>query len=180
MLNLSNAYIVISDKWGSILQNNRFSIRQDILGLLNRLKIKCDRHLLMDTSLRPTIKKCSISISHSKQLGGYILTSGDGISVGFDIEQSNRVTTKTVERIGTSSCGSYTKDKFPDLIWAAKEASFKAVSNSGKKIVLKNIFVKIESTKSNMLYYRFNDVGCGVAFRYRGHAVAISSQGPSF
>ena len=175
MLDLSNIHIVISDKWGSIFQNNRFSIRQDILGLLNRLKIRCDRHLLMDVSLRPTIKKCSVSISHSKQLGGYILALGNGVGVGFDIEQSNRVTKRAVERIGISSCGSYIKNKFPDLIWAAKEASFKAMSNVGKKVLLKDIFIdNIEYIKNHAFYYRFNGIGHGICFRHRAHAISMS------
>lgn len=173
MLNLSNIHIAISNKWGSVCEYNRFNIRQNILELLNGLKIKFDKRLLLDTSLRPIIKKCSISISHSRQLGGYILSLDGETSVGFDIEQSSRITKKVVDRIDTS-CNASMKSKVPDLIWVAKEASFKAMSNAGKKTLLKNLFIKIGHIKNNILYYEFNDVGQGVAFRYNGHAISIS------
>lgn len=91
---------------------------------------------LTDLKRRPRVDGWAMSVSHCPGLGGYILGPSK-LSVGFDLEETQRVTSPIVERVLPFELEKswYAKSSFPStttwaaMIWAAKEASIKAFGN---------------------------------------------------
>lgn len=98
---------------------------------------------LLKTGLKPQQDLMALSISHCKNLALFAFTfkknEKENLSIGIDIEESQRVSKALVSRISQEQ-EYYEFEKStlqppkPSLLWAAKEASFKAFS--GKKALL--------------------------------------------
>ena len=78
---------------------------------------------LLDLNQRPKTADWSFSISHSDKIGGYVQSDQ---MIGLDIERSERVQKKVVERV--SSELEMAEAPGTDYLWTAKEAVFKALS----------------------------------------------------
>jgi len=69
------------------------------------------------------------SISHCRTLGGFafsVYDSGHVISLGFDLEETDRVTTEIARRICLTA-EEFEKAPSPASLWSAKEAAFKTL-----------------------------------------------------
>ena len=83
----------------------------------------------------------AVSISHcsifdSKSLAGFVCSPKEEnsiASIGLDIEQTNRVSKKSVARVSTSK--EQNTSPTPSLLWTAKEASFKCFSQNQEALL---------------------------------------------
>jgi len=118
-LNDPTIEIFLKKDWGSENQNYR-------------------QYLHTDLKLRGSV--ADSSISHTDGLGGYVLTQNWRTKVGFDIEVIERVRPELARRI----CN--TEEEFriapkPASLWAAKEASFKALKGPHQPVVVTEITI---------------------------------------
>lgn len=98
--------------------NHRLKIREHILNHY----AKGSDHIL-DLQLLPKTDQYYFSISHTKGLGGYVVSAEP---VGLDIENLSRLNSKLIERISNASERNLLLD--PRWLWCIKEASFKVAS----------------------------------------------------
>lgn len=91
---------------------------------------------LMDLSLLPDPAHQSLSISHCPIAGGYALCSGPH-SIGFDLEVASRIRPATVARI--ASPDELQASPSPAFLWAAKEATFKALRGENQPSVVSEL-----------------------------------------
>ena len=75
----------------------------------------------------------SISISHCKHMGAFLFTFDKNVSIGFDIEERNRITDKLVNRISSKEEIQQSPTSF--LLWVAKEASFKCLNHKTQNLL---------------------------------------------
>lgn len=104
--------------WSSQIENHRELIHAEIKSLEKSLGIQ------------------SGSISHCPTLGGFV-ASTQKRRLGFDIEESSRITKDVLSRM-------FSQDEIaaaphPYLLWCAKEALFKALKGEGQPVVLSNL-----------------------------------------
>lgn len=94
---------------------------------------------LLKTGGKPECPFISISVSHCNCLGAFLFVFDKKFSIGFDMEQKNRITDKLVNRI--SSKAEIKQSPFPALLWVAKEASFKCFSNNQNQFLLSHCLI---------------------------------------
>ena len=109
----------IHQNWSSEKENHRYLIRRDIQ------KHYSGNCLELDELPKP--ERGFVSISHCKNLGGYIWAP---FPVGLDMEAYDRkLSKKAASRLGSPQ---ELKDAPDDLsLWVAKEAAYKALSLAG-------------------------------------------------
>lgn len=141
------------------------------------------QHLHTDLKLRGSM--VDSSISHTDGLGGYILTQNPNTKVGFDIEVIDRVRPELARRI----CN--TEEEFqlarnPASLWAAKEASFKALKGPYQPVVVTEISIgsweipssQYETCRINNLH-KFNlSVAKGIVLLKSGFVFCFFSARP--
>ena len=98
-----------------------------------------DWNSLLRIGQKPECPFASISISHCHFLGAFLFIFDKNISIGFDMEQKKRITKKIIERI--SSTKEIQQSPSPSLLWGAKEASFKCLSNSQTQLLLSDCLI---------------------------------------
>ena len=81
----------------------------------------------------------SLSISHTENRAVFLFTFENKLSIGFDIENKDRVTKKVIERV--SSKEEICQTPGISLLWTAKEASFKCLSDRKNKLLLSDCFI---------------------------------------
>ena len=154
-----NVHIEAYSKWGSNEVNNRLKIRNNIFQFLEKSEIPFNKSSLLDLSQKPRVKSCCISISHSKNIGGYLI-SFEG-SYGFDLE-NKKVTDKVCNRLDVlDDSRFFIENKMNRLYWSAKEASFKAISNHfNKDSLISNIRIEKDffDKANKFLTYKFISV----------------------
>lgn len=99
----------------------RLNIRMGIVE--SNVLSKEENSKLLDLNQRPRTTEWNFSISHSDKIGGYV--QSDQI-IGLDIERSERVQKKVIQRV--SSSVEMSEAPGTDYLWTAKEAVFKALS----------------------------------------------------
>lgn len=82
-----------------------------------------ENEMLLDLNQRPKTADWNFSVSHSDKIGGYV--QSDQI-IGLDIERSERVQKKIIQRVSTEK--EMSEAPGTDYLWTAKEAVFKALS----------------------------------------------------
>ncbi|AZZ35405.1 hypothetical protein CIK05_00845 [Bdellovibrio sp. qaytius] len=112
---------LILEEFSSQNPVHRLNIRMGIIE--SNVLTPQENELLLDLNNRPKTADWNFSISHSDKIGGYI--QSDQI-IGMDIERSDRVQKKVVERV--SSAIEMSEAPGTDYLWTAKEAVFKALS----------------------------------------------------
>lgn len=148
---------VLDPAFGSKDDGHRARVRGDLHSKIEKAtkgSLPHGHESLTDLQRRPRIDGWALSISHCPGLGGYIVGASKNF-VGFDLEESTRVTEKIVERVlpfelekswfSASQPGPAIE---PALIWAAKEASIKAFGNLTRSD-LNFTLVEITSFKSD-------------------------------
>ena len=132
---------------------------------------------LLNLKQRPECPFVSLSVSHCNYLGGFVFVFGKKFSIGFDIENAQRVTKKIISRI--SSKKEVQQAPHPALLWTAKEASLKCLSRRWDHFMLKDCLVSDWEKKSDS--YQFSaclknqDLRCkGIVFLTENLAIAYS------
>jgi phosphopantetheinyl transferase (holo-ACP synthase) len=116
----------VNPEWGSGHQGHREKIRVALEHQLSTNWAKdvsySEYEALKDLDRIPSFKKIHVSISHGQDLGGFVISKKP---VGFDLELKDRIHEKIVRRISLER----EVAEAPSLahLWAAKEATFKAL-----------------------------------------------------
>jgi hypothetical protein len=163
--------------WGSVATNNRQLIRESIAQHFS--KHYPDTQIeVADLAKRPAVSDWSLSVSHAKELGGWLATPAPN-RTGLDIESEARLTAAPVERISTPEEIKLAPNiKF---LWCAKEAAFKALREKQPVVVSRmNIqsWTALSSTLWSFTGSYAKSAYQGVVFVDSGHviAMAIASQ----
>jgi 4'-phosphopantetheinyl transferase EntD len=92
-------------------------------------------------------QKLYSSISHNQKIGGFAVSQ---YPVGFDIEESSRVSEAVIKRISTPE----ELKKAPDFasLWCAKEASFKALKNFEQPTTISQVEIEFEKSSASPLF----------------------------
>jgi phosphopantetheinyl transferase (holo-ACP synthase) len=138
-----------------------------------------EKSKILDLKQIPTSNDFSISISHSKDWGGFV-TAQKHYLVGMDLEDPSRMKENLLKRIknphdhGASSPG----------IWSAKESAFKALSsyiNSPKfnlvDIAVHNIEDANLGDKLRGFWYKFGTPDLGPNPKNLGKGLWVESEG---
>lgn len=84
-------------------------------------------HSEINSRLQSGKSRGSSSISHCPGLGGFAITNADPqIQIGFDVEETARVSEAIARRVCVTS-EEFLRAPSPASLWAAKEAGFKAL-----------------------------------------------------
>ena len=96
----------------------------------------------------------SVSISHCNYLGAFLFTFDKRLSIGFDIEQKKRITKKIIARISSKE----ERDQAPNnaLLWVAKEAGFKCLSDNKAQLLLSDCLISNWKKEKTKEIYFFN------------------------
>ena len=87
----------------------------------------------------PLLSFATVSLSHSHNIGGFVISSNTNFSLGFDLEYSLRVKKETVAYISKEQ----ELQQAPSLcaLWSAKEAAFKSLHKTQLHSYIKKIFI---------------------------------------
>ena len=133
LLGLAHFQILLRDEWKSTALDYRDLIRRFLFE-----NFSADKSIL-DLSQRPLLPQGSVSVSHSSLCGGFAITTVPGVSLGFDIEENERMREQVVARVSSSE----ELETAPSLaaLWAAKEAAFKSFPKGVQPPVMSSISV---------------------------------------
>lgn len=138
----------VSSEWGSDASDYRLRLREDIADHLSDPSA-------LDLGSRPHPLTHSVSISHTKGMGGWC-GANRPLLVGFDVEQSARLTPSAVQRI--SSPNEFNQAPDFRLLWVAKESSFKALEMDQPDVVSQIKIGHWKPLDANLFYF---DLGNG-------------------
>ena len=106
--------------------NHRLLLRQNLVKLLKSLRVAVkDPTPLLNLEQPPNIPGVGISLSHCHR-GSALLLDLKGRSVGVDLEETQRITSKVVARIARPS--ELNSVPSTQLLFTAKEAAWKALN----------------------------------------------------
>jgi len=111
--------------WQASSENSRKLIRSDIVTTLPNLSEQ-EKENILDLKKRPRSQYWHISISHTTNVGGWLAVPST-TQLGFDVELSERVRERVIERIARPEEINLCPE--PKLLWPAMEAAFKALLN---------------------------------------------------
>jgi phosphopantetheinyl transferase (holo-ACP synthase) len=157
-LKTSLGEIYLSSKWSSEKENHRKLIRHE---LYKKSKNADFLNLKKTPGVDINIKNFFVSISHSKDLGGYALHLTQ--PVGFDVESKNRITDGIVDKLVNSEIEKELSSDEKKLLWVIKEASFKACS--GKAKVMTDVNIKQMSSAGDRSFSGIAEVN-GVTIEF--------------
>jgi len=159
------AEVFLSSDWSSSQPKYRDEIRIELYK-----KTRNAEHL--DLTKIPKSDNFFVSISHCKSLGGYALNLKEPI--GFDVEQKNRLSTETIERISSDEERALFNAEFQNYLWPIKEATFKRfeggldvitdVKLSEARKVSNNTFEGLIDVKGHTLQFLSGPVGQDCVF----------------
>ncbi len=160
----------IKDSWGSENLNFRSEIRQAILDYLKAHHPGEATDTILDLDAPPILKSMFVSISHCQGMGGFVLSSK---SLGFDIEDTSRITQKIIDRVSSDdeikSCPQF------ELLWPAKEAIFKC---STEFYTISHIQILTWLKSQNNTYSFSSLTVAGWAFLDSSHSYAVAIKNP--
>jgi len=128
----ATVYLCVKPQWSAHNPNYKAEIRRQLAEKLEEYGASRDEcfnplinkdHALY--GLPPKIPGFSISISHCRAAGGFAFIKSDTESIGFDVEDPQRVTCEVVARIASQE--EVLSAPSPAHLWVAKEAAFKAL-----------------------------------------------------
>lgn len=126
-LNVDSGFAVIEPMFASRNNQYRALIRTHLVASLKSKMSMTDEEevILLDLNQRPKLPGVQISISHSKNYGGYICLKSAS-AVGFDLESPQRISELLLKRVAhpDDCCTEH------PAVWSIKEACFKALANS--------------------------------------------------
>ena len=107
---------------------------------------------LLEIGIKPVCPFASLSISHCGNLGACFFIFDKTVSIGLDVERKKRITKAIVNRI--SSKKEVQQSPSPSLLWVAKEASFKCLSDNQSPLLLSDCLIsKWKKEKTKEIYF---------------------------
>jgi phosphopantetheinyl transferase (holo-ACP synthase) len=133
-------HIFVKPEWSSENANHRIKIREHLAKVDSSYFTRQQLAELYDLNQRPRAAEGFVSISHCPRAGGYSFSK---YKHGFDIEDIRRITDPIILRTSTED----EQKTVPHLkfLWVAKEAAFKALSDSvsqEQKLVVTDLICK--------------------------------------
>ena len=124
---------------------------------------------LLTPGIVPELSFMTVSLSHSHNIGGFVINSNTKNVIGFDLEYSERVKKETVAYISQEQ--ELHEAPSPCALWTAKEASFKSLHKT--QTYINKIFVSHWLQKTSDTYeYDFSikdqnltGKGCAIFFK---------------
>ncbi len=159
-------HLDIRPEWGSENAEYRQEIRKGILDFLKQHHPDQIEDSIWDLEAPPVLKNFFVSISHCNGMGGFAFSNR---SLGFDIEDVTRISTKIIERISTES--EVADSPEVELLWSAKEAVFKS---STEFYTIAHIQILDWKPSQNDTYSFTSLTAIGWAFRDSTHSYAIA------
>lgn len=139
----------IFSEFSSEQNNHRALIREHIIKNYDSSLSAQEKINIKNLDMLPQSKDLFFSISHNQNMGGYTTCS---LKHGFDIEVLFRISEKIVTRVSTIAEIKNAPDyKF---LWCAKEAAYKALSNSNLIISDFEIYDWVSQNKTGLWCYR--------------------------
>lgn len=126
--------LILDKNWGSANQNHRAEIRSCLANDFSNHFSRAQLARLNDLNWLPEASDGSFSISHCEQLGGFAFSK---FKAGFDVEVITRVSARILKRTATD--GEIAACPVPEFLWVAKEAGFKALSDSDPTLVISDL-----------------------------------------
>ena len=126
--------LILDKNWGSANQNHRAEIRSCLTKDFSNHFSRAQLAQLNDLTWLPEASDGSISISHCKQLGGFAYSK---FKAGFDVEDITRISSRVLKR--TAGEEENAACPVPEFLWVAKEAGFKALSDSDPTLVISDL-----------------------------------------
>ena len=120
----------------------------------------------LQINTKPFFPTAGISISYSNYLGVSLIVFDKQVSIGFDIEHKDRVSSQVAQRI--SSQEELSQCPHPALLWVAKEAGVKSLSNPQSSVLLKECILSNWKQVSDQNY--FFDFCMDNSSKYKGSA----------
>lgn len=133
-----DSYFKVSGDWGSESDSYRIRLRQNLNQVLISEGLERDQDPSLNLDWIPEIQTGSASISHCPVAGGYWLIQGTG-TVGFDLELTDRIQSSIVQRVSQASELSLSPKR--ELLWPAKEATYKSLRRSQQPATISCIHV---------------------------------------
>lgn len=149
----ANFFFEVNFAWSSRHEGHRQAVRNEVLRAFQLRGWSLPHHLLEPGSL-PSVDDPPMSVSHCPLAGGFALTApSTNVSIGYDLEATERVTAPIVSRISEPDELATAPD--PASLWVAKEATFKALPRSIQPLVTSQIEIVGWLTLAQN-FYRFN------------------------
>ena len=155
----------------------RLYLRKTLVNYLERhISIKNKQELLTPGE-KPYHPSASISISHCKILGGFIVSFDPQTLIGLDIEEILRVKLTLTNRISQKE--EITEAPQIALLWVAKESALKCIpQKEHKSFLISQIFISnwnLIAPKAYSFCFQAEDyLGTGIAFIEKAVAIASS------
>ena len=121
----------INSDWGSDKTNYRVLIRHHLAEVDSSYFSRLQNAQLYDLNQRPQAIDGFISIAHCKNAGGFAYCRHP---LGFDIEEVSRISDPILTRTSTETERLHAPHM--KFLWVAKEAAFKALSDSATESIL--------------------------------------------
>ncbi len=146
--------IKLNPAWGSDHLNYRIQIREHLATVDSSYFSRQQQIQLYDLNLRPQPAQGFISISHCKNMGGF---SYSRLPHGFDVEEIKRISETIITRTTTEQERS--QAPHPKLLWVAKEAAYKALSDTQPLIITDLVCTAWNSVSELRVWsYKINSV----------------------
>ena len=126
--------LILDKKWGSENKTHRAGIRSCLATDFANHFSRAQLAQLNDLTWLPEASDGSISISHCEHLGGFAYSK---FKAGFDVEIITRISARVLKR--TASQDELAACPVPEFLWVAKEAGFKALSDSDPGLVISEL-----------------------------------------
>ena len=141
--NIISHFILFANKKAGVKE--RKQLRQELIKQIKdnkdfrKYEKTFDEDSFLKVGEKPKCPFISFSISHCDHLGAFLFAFNKNLSIGFDIEQRQRVTKKIVNRISLKK--ELQQSPSPSLLWTAKEAGLKCLSNKKNPMLLNECFI---------------------------------------
>ncbi len=145
-------FFACTEEWGSDSSDYRQQLRARLVDEARRMGnlTEGEAETWLDLSRPPQANQIFCSISHTRRLGGFVLSR---VPVGFDIEALGRVSKRVVDRISTPVEVLNAPDG--ESLWVAKEAVFKCLQGKHQPTVLSEIHISTwEPTPQGAFLYQ--------------------------
>jgi phosphopantetheinyl transferase (holo-ACP synthase) len=152
-LGLPTLRVFLDGRIHSGIQDHRVLLRQHLMETLKQSFPQIPANLLAKVGIPGEVlplQSVHFSISHSPQAGGYAVADS-GAPLGFDIEDTSRVSPRISQRIRHAD--DLPKAQASVHFWAAKEAAFKS------------FFMNESSTLSQIAITSWDETSNGISFR---------------
>lgn len=126
-----NFRLILDKKWGSANSDYRSAIRSCLARDFSNHFSRAQLAQLNDLNWLPQASDGSVSISHCEQFGGFAYSK---FKAGFDVEVISRISARILKRTATEA--EITACPVPEFLWVAKEAGFKALSDTDPTLVI--------------------------------------------